>query len=155
MSRLHLRGCYMSLFSVVLKIHVLPPINNLILSALLKLSFYGCRYSWHLILFSSVPAVSISRWWWRGGVWQYCQRWSPLPTIPLHRGYLHNETSMFSCNRSPKLILQMGECCVHLTSYICVLFYSSVCSCWGEILSDASVQESETLKKWRSIHFLE
>lgn len=41
--------------------------------------------------FVRVCIVSIPRGWWRGGVWQHCERWSPLSTLPVHWGYWHHE----------------------------------------------------------------
>lgn len=47
-----------------------------------------CLYlSW----FSYVYVVSFPRGWWRGGVWQHCEWWSPLPTLPFHWGNWHHE----------------------------------------------------------------
>lgn len=79
-----------------------------------------------LISVPPVPVVSISRWWWRGGVWQYRQRWGPLPTIPLHRSYLHNETGTFSYNRSPNLVLQMRNWIVRLVNFVRIWLVVSV-----------------------------
>lgn len=50
--------------------------------------FFFCFFfpPWHVSL-----SVTLPRWWWRGGIWQYCQRWSPLSTVPLNWGHLHHE----------------------------------------------------------------
>lgn len=47
----------------------------------------NCAFVWPVYFF----VVSFPRGWWRGGVWQHCEWWSPLPTLPLHWGYWHHE----------------------------------------------------------------
>lgn len=49
-----------------------------------KLFFFF--FPWHVSL-----SVTLPRRRWRGGIWQYCQRWSPLSTLPLNWGHLHHE----------------------------------------------------------------
>lgn len=35
--------------------------------------------------------VSVSRWWWGGGLWQHRERWGPLPTLPVYGGHWYYE----------------------------------------------------------------
>lgn len=63
--------------------------------------------------------VSIPRGRWRGGVWQHRERWSPLSSLPVHRGHRHHEEG----KNAPPLLFVIGENWHHLWHHTPVLLW--------------------------------
>lgn len=70
-----------------------------------------CAFVWPVYFF----VVSFPRGWWRGGVWQHCEWWSPLPTLPLHWGYWHHEEGKAKTHTFARSYTQTvcDKCCTY------------------------------------------
>ena len=92
------------LFLLGIVLSVFPRLRLLIIYVIIRISHVIFKQIMLNLsyVYPSPFIVSIPWWWWRRGIWQYCEWRGQISTVPVYRGHCNNETGIyfFHCDLS-------------------------------------------------------